>query len=420
MKKLFILIALIFNSVLYATTYYVANDGDNGNDGLTTATPFQTCVAVEALTLQPGDSILFKAGGVWREILNIHQSGIAGNNIYYGRYGTGINPRILGSNKALDWTATATPNVWQTSTSLTNVSTQYYQGRIFFLTDDSVTWGVYRPYVNLSELTQEFDYTVTGTTHYVYSTVDPDLAYDSIEVTQREQCISLDFHSYLEFNGIDLKFGRIQGVWEGYPAKRGQTDLIFRNCTIGYIGYQGSGAAYGLSTYYSNLLVENCFFSDCGRRAVSLNTYENTVGGTRVENVIIRNNVFKRGYHTTSLDLSTMNRTGDTVMNVYFYNNIVDDRERLNSTPTSNQLFTQGGINTSRMTGIYIVGNVFIQSTATTMNLENSITHHIWNNTIISTHPTKATSPYGAISINGADTIDLRNNRWCKNVDSEE
>jgi len=200
MKKILLIISLFCSLISQATTYYVSNTGNNTNNGTAEITPWETFARVESQTLLPGDSVLFKAGDVWRDILNISESGTDGNYIYFGRYGTGRNPRFLGSNKAITWTTTGTTNVWQTATPLNNSSDDYYGGRLFFMTDDSATWGVWRPYVNLSELTQEFDYTVNGTIHYVYSTTDPDIRYDSIEVTQRDQCIALDFNSYLEFN----------------------------------------------------------------------------------------------------------------------------------------------------------------------------------------------------------------------------
>jgi hypothetical protein len=409
---------LLCGSLSWATTYYVSATGADANNGTTILTPWRTCSRVTTQTLNPGDSVLFKAGDCWRERFNIDNSGAAGNYIYFGRYGEGKNPIIVASNRAYNWTTTGTTNVWQTATSLTNTSDDYYAGRLFLMTDDSVSWGDYKPYVNLSELVEEYDYTVNGTTHYLYSPTDPDTRYDSIEVTQREQCVALNFQSYLEFNGIDFKFGQRQGVYEGYPVPRGTTDLVFRNCYVGYIGSKGSGAAYGLATFYNNLLVENCTFSDCGRRAVSVNTYTDWTGGRRIENVIVRNNVFKRGYHTTSLDLSTMNRTGDTVLYVYFYNNIIDDHEieSIGSWGASNQLFTQAGINTSLMSQIYIVGNLFIGSTSRSILFENSVTHYVWNNSITGFNSLKATSPYGSFAFGGADTIDMRNNIFYDNL----
>lgn len=418
MKKLLSILLLFLGLQLQATTYYVSVSGSDSYNGTSISTPFKTCAKVVSTTLQPGDSVLFKAGDCWREEFYLNEAGVSGNYIYFGRYGTGVNPKFLGSSKAMLWTASGTTNVWQSGTSLTNTSDDTYAGRLFFMgtsTDpDTIVYGDYKPYVNLSELTEEFDYTVSGTTHYVYSKVDPDIAYDSIEVTQRERVVNLtNFESYLIFDSLTIMFGQRSCFWSGYPEIRGATNIVFRGCFMGYTGAKGSGSAYTLACFHSNTLIENCTFTDGGRRAISINTYTDNTGGRRLENVIIRNNTFRRGHHTSSLDLSTMNRTGDTVMNIYFYNNYIDDSgiDTLGNWGNSNQLFTQAGISTSLMTNIYIVGNIFVQATARNVQLENGITCYMWNNDFIGhNYNVVQSSPYGNVGVGGIDTLHYANN----------
>lgn len=413
MRLLTVFILLFTSFLLNATTYYVdSKAGDDLSAGTSTLTPWRTLAKVESTVLLPGDSVLLKAGSCFRTDYDIDASGTVGNYIYHGRYGVGVNPVITGADRAINWTLTATPNVWQCGNALTNLSDDYYGGRLFFMDTDTIVYGDYKPFVDLSELTEEFDYTANGTVHYVFSTTDPDLVYDSIEVTQRERCIFYDFHSYLIFEGIDVQMGQRQGYFEGYPAPRGVTDLIWRNCFVGYTGAKGSGSAYGITAFASNILIENCRFQDNGRRAISINTYTDNTGGRRIENIIIRNNTFTRGHHTTSLDLSTMNRTGDTVMNVYFYNNYIDDSgiDTLGDWGNSNQLFTQAGIGTSYMSEIYIVGNVFVKATARNIQLENGFTFYMYNNTFVGHNPLIPSSPYGNIGVGGADSLYFVNN----------
>ncbi|MBN2613244.1 MAG: T9SS type A sorting domain-containing protein [Bacteroidales bacterium] len=403
--------------------FYLSNDGDNEANGNTPQTAWKDLSKFNSLNLLPGDSVFFRAGDTWRDVLKINESGAQGSYIYFGRYGDGKNPRIVGSEKAIDWTLTSTPNVWQTATPLTNFSDDYYGGRLFFEVDDTTYYGDYKVYNDLTELVNEFDYTVNGTTHYVYSLTDPDIAYDAVEVTQREQCVSYNFSSYIVFDGLDVRYSKRQGYFEGYPSPRGVTNLVWKNLFVGFIGAKGSGSAYGITAFASNILIENCTFQDNGRRAISINTYSDNPGGRRIENIIIRNNVFKRGHHTTSLDLSTMNRDGDTVMNVYFYNNIIDDHDidTLGDWGNSNQLFTQAGIGSSLMTGIYIIGNVFNHATARNVQLENGVSYHFWNNTVVG-HNVKwlKGSPYGNIGLGGADTVDFRNNiGYCNLPDND-
>ena len=83
-----------------AQTYYVANDGDDTNDGLTPGTAWQTIDHVNDQTFQPGDTILVQRGDTWRETLYVTSSGTPAAWITYGAYGTGEDPRILGPTPA--------------------------------------------------------------------------------------------------------------------------------------------------------------------------------------------------------------------------------------------------------------------------------------------------------------------------------
>jgi parallel beta-helix repeat protein len=78
------------------TTYYVSALGNDNNSGTSTSDPWQTLSKVKTQAYNPGDKILFRAGDVWEYIpagtFDASSSGIAGKEIYYGRYGTGANP----------------------------------------------------------------------------------------------------------------------------------------------------------------------------------------------------------------------------------------------------------------------------------------------------------------------------------------
>jgi Abnormal spindle-like microcephaly-assoc'd, ASPM-SPD-2-Hydin len=79
-------------------SYFVSNSGSDSNNGTTPNSPWQTIAHVNAQNFNPGDSILFEAGGVWREQLNITWTGSLSSPITFGSYGTGAFPIISGSN----------------------------------------------------------------------------------------------------------------------------------------------------------------------------------------------------------------------------------------------------------------------------------------------------------------------------------
>lgn len=74
------------------TSYYVSNNGDDANDGLTPETAWATVEKVSNAKLKPGDAVLFERGGVFREYILSCQKGVT-----YSAYGEGVKPVITGS-----------------------------------------------------------------------------------------------------------------------------------------------------------------------------------------------------------------------------------------------------------------------------------------------------------------------------------
>lgn len=87
---------------LQAATYYVANNGNDANDGLSAAGAWRTLDKVNA---QGGDdhTFLFQRGDTFRGEITAN-----GKSITYGAYGTGERPSIRGSVVITNWTWDAT------------------------------------------------------------------------------------------------------------------------------------------------------------------------------------------------------------------------------------------------------------------------------------------------------------------------
>ena len=98
---LFALIFILAAAPIYAATvYYVdATNGSDTNGGLSPANPWKTINKVNNSIFVPGDSILFKRGETWRDMLIPPSHGTSGNNITFGAYGTGALPKIDGSGR---------------------------------------------------------------------------------------------------------------------------------------------------------------------------------------------------------------------------------------------------------------------------------------------------------------------------------
>lgn len=83
----------------WGTAYYVDNvAGNDSNSGTSPSTAWKTVARVNQASFAPGDQILFKRGGIWREQLTISTAGMPGNPILFDAYGGGNAPVISGSD----------------------------------------------------------------------------------------------------------------------------------------------------------------------------------------------------------------------------------------------------------------------------------------------------------------------------------
>lgn len=74
------------------TAYYVSNQGDDGNDGLSPETAWATLDRVNQASLEYGDAVFFERGGTWRNTTVETKEGVT-----YSAYGEGAKPRICAS-----------------------------------------------------------------------------------------------------------------------------------------------------------------------------------------------------------------------------------------------------------------------------------------------------------------------------------
>jgi len=118
MKKL-LPIFLLISTRLWATDYYVANAGSDGNPG-TIGSPWQTISKVNGTTLAAGDHVYFKRGDTFIGALVVSQSGTLGVPITYGAYGTGANPIITGFTTVSAWSNIGT-NLWESTSAISTL-----------------------------------------------------------------------------------------------------------------------------------------------------------------------------------------------------------------------------------------------------------------------------------------------------------
>lgn len=100
-----VLIKWIVVVSVFATKYYVANDGSNNNSGTSPNEAWQTPGKIEEEQglFVPGDSILFKCGDVFRGGFTFKDNGLAGDSIYISDYGHGNLPILTGAVYIKNW-----------------------------------------------------------------------------------------------------------------------------------------------------------------------------------------------------------------------------------------------------------------------------------------------------------------------------
>ena len=114
-----LLLLFFFYGAFASTTYYFSQSGSDSNTAIQAqdiATPWKTLDKFNELSLQPGDSVLFKRGDSFFGKMIISSSGTAANPIVIGSYGSGENPLIHGFETVTEWSMVST-GIYSSSSS---------------------------------------------------------------------------------------------------------------------------------------------------------------------------------------------------------------------------------------------------------------------------------------------------------------
>lgn len=298
-------------------TYYInATKGLDTNNGTDAATPFKTIQRINRLSLQPGDSVLFARGEIFRGNLRV-KSGNKNKGIVYASYGSGSKPKLLGSiqrNKPSDWKLLG-KNIWQT----TGITLDYKGidvGNIIFSNEKG--FGIKVPALKLVNKQGVFWSDTANRRVVLYSTTNPAEHYADIELALTRDIIKETYASYVTYLDLDLRYGGAHGIG-------GDSTHHIRICGVD-ISCMGGGYLFGFDTtrygngveFYNaanNNLVERCRFSQIYDVAM---TSQGDKPGHQVYNLIFRNNIIDKCEQSFELWLRG---AGSFIRNVYFENN---------------------------------------------------------------------------------------------------
>jgi hypothetical protein len=370
-------------------TYYVKNTGSDLLTGLSDAQAWATISKVNSTTFAPGDTICFNKGDTFRGLLSVTASGTSGSKITYTSYGTGNRPKILGSVKGIGWENQG-GNIWKSATSVTNPDTYSFYTRgssdvggveVFFEnTDGTVSWGIYKS--TTASLTAEYNWCYSGGYIYVYAATDPDTRYSSVEIPQAYFVVDLNYKQYITLSGLDIRYCGYADIQfdESDASMTDMVGIIIDDCEISCVGTKNSGAAYGTQVVGDDLTIKNCTFHDCGRRAISFHIY----GTVTASNMIVEDNYFYNGFHTTGVDISVGNGSGMHIDGLIIRRNKFYDPPE--STAYAHQIFVQNwhwaDPTLSSITNLYIYSNIFVSPpNGCGINMEGAQSVYIFNNT---------------------------------------
>jgi hypothetical protein len=404
MKVAFVIFMSLLCHLVSATNYYVDSAaGSDSNTGTATDKPWKTIGKINSTSFAAGDSILFKKGSTWREALIVPSSGNTSKNLSFAYYGSGVNPRLLGS-KVSTWSLSS-GNVWVSDLTFTNPYGGGFTSEIFFEEiSGTVKNGSYKS--STSALNAEYSWTWVSNKIYVYSATDPDQRYKSVEIPQIGTIIEPNNKQYLHFRGINLFYSASEGFGDGSYPNQKLTGLIVENAEIAFHGSIIAEIGYGITAVYSDMIIRNNKIHDCGRRSISLNPY---ASGFTVRNVLIKGNSLYNGNHTTGIDMSigsgSFNVSLDSIL---ICNNIIYDDP--NTTMTSELLFAQNYKAGGTFTNLYIYDNIFKHPTISAVHLEGVNSAYIYNNTFYGHNKLKSGNTYHVFVDAGSTNVKIKNN----------
>ena len=353
--------------VITGTKYYVSNNGDDANDGLTPETAWKTLDKVSSAELSEGDGVLFNRGDLFRGAVRT-KAGVA-----YGAYGAGEKPKFYGWNRDLAdpalWTlADAEHNIWKLNEKILDSGTlvfndgeehcrklipSYLEGKFVCRNDES------KDFVMADEMTQDldlywfFDSILTtnpskgqdfpipevgpesfGDLYLRCDRGNPGECFRTIEALPKRSMFAVGRNANVRIDNLCLKYIGLHAIAAGGHV----VGLHVTNCEIGWIGgtiqhYYGTDPNYpqggrGTVTRFGNgieiyggcedYLVSNCYLYqayDAGiTHQVTTSGKKYIMTGIRYENNLVEKCVYAIEYFLDMNKGDTESYMQDVVM----------------------------------------------------------------------------------------------------------
>ncbi|MBO4475304.1 MAG: hypothetical protein J5737_01085 [Bacteroidales bacterium] len=313
--------------------YFVSNDGDDGNDGLSEATPIKTISKVNSLALKPGDAVLFRRGDTWRrnparidwEYMIPTKPGVT-----YSSYGSGEKPRILGS----PWNA-AEEGVW-TPSDKNNVyvyDASFGKCAVGGMLLDGKLCPLVNPSYGLSDLTHSCltkDGTCfqEGSKLYICSTGgNPSERWSDIEIFVAGHIFRPMGDCVID--NLCIRYCGSHGIGTGVNLN---LNLAVTNCEISWIGGAFNHAGKSDQVRYGNgiqlwggcesFVVENCWIYQCFDTGITHQYTPNNNDDCIMANIRYSGNLIEECYYSIEWFLDQLDGHERIMKNVLIDRNI--------------------------------------------------------------------------------------------------
>lgn len=255
------------------TKYYVANGGNDENDGLSPETAWKSLEKVTEFMFKEGDGVYFKRGDLWRGNLPLQ------NGVTYQAYGEGAKPKIYYSynGKTIgEWIKTDIENVWVLDAVLDTKDI----GVIVF--NESEEYAEKK--MQKSDLKCELDFFFSGYwtlkeeerneyKAYLYcSKGNPNEVFENIELSRQGHTIPIEnFQHDITVHNLDIRYG------QDYFLNDSSKNIILSYCILAWMGghYGGHSSNNGCYRFGGGggawrncdlMKFDHCFFTqhfDC-------------------------------------------------------------------------------------------------------------------------------------------------------------
>jgi hypothetical protein len=204
-----------------AASYYVSPTGSDANAGTQTS-PWKSLSKVSGTTFQPGDSVLFQAGGSWSGGITLHGSGVNGSPIKIDQYGSGNKPLLQGAGAVNAVIDASNSSYWEINNlELTNTGN-----------GSAAHYGIYGHYTSGTRLNHLYlsnidIHNVDCPNNFGAGGICINEIISDLQVTN---CTVHDTGGQGIFFGDDYAWvvPKVQATYDTYAA----TDVVVSNCTV--------------------------------------------------------------------------------------------------------------------------------------------------------------------------------------------